>query len=120
MGRKAKQSHTPAPEARHRTHSPAQRTPPAAGATANNDHGGTGKAQRTGAGRDRAGDAGALRAAGSQAGRAWSRLDCVSSNPRLRTYYEGAGCTVVGEQRANKGDGGNRYAVTLLERRLAR
>ncbi len=28
--RKAKQSHTPAPEARHRTHSPAQRTPPAA------------------------------------------------------------------------------------------
>ncbi|MER6844661.1 hypothetical protein, partial [Streptomyces platensis] len=32
--RKAKQSHTPAPEVRHRTHSPAQRTPPAAGATA--------------------------------------------------------------------------------------
>ncbi|OSY39530.1 hypothetical protein BG653_05714 [Streptomyces platensis] len=33
-GRKAKQSTHQAPEARHRTHSPAQRTPPAAGATA--------------------------------------------------------------------------------------
>ncbi|MFJ5802899.1 GNAT family N-acetyltransferase [Streptomyces decoyicus] len=53
------------------------------------------------------------------AGRTWSRLDCVSSNPRLRTYYEGAGYTFVGEQRAKKGDGGNLYAVTLLEKRLA-
>ncbi len=58
-GRKAKQSTHQAPEARHRTHSPAQRTPPAARrngealasitraqaprsgpATANNPHGG--------------------------------------------------------------------------------
>ncbi|MGW2923017.1 N-acetyltransferase family protein [Streptomyces angustmyceticus] len=53
-------------------------------------------------------------------GRAWSRLDCVSSNPRLRTYYEAAGYTVVGEQRAKEGNDGSRYAVTLLEKRLAR
>ncbi len=33
----------------------------------------------------------------TQAGRERCRLDCVSSNPRLRTYYEDAGYTVVGE-----------------------
>ncbi|MFG2098825.1 GNAT family N-acetyltransferase [Streptomyces sp. NPDC048612] len=52
------------------------------------------------------------------AGRAWSRLDCVSSNPRLRTYYEGAGYTVVGEQPVKEGADGSLYAVTLLEKRL--
>ncbi|GFE17379.1 N-acetyltransferase [Streptomyces glebosus] len=51
------------------------------------------------------------------AGRAWARLDCVSSNPRLRTYYEGAGYTVAGE-RSKEGSGGSRYGVTLLEKRL--
>ncbi|MCX4633987.1 GNAT family N-acetyltransferase [Streptomyces platensis] len=51
------------------------------------------------------------------AGRPWARLDCVSRNPRLRTYYEGAGYTVVGEH-TKEGGGGSRYAVTLLEKRL--
>lgn len=54
----------------------------------------------------------------AEAGRAWSRLDCVSSNPRLRTYYEAAGYTVVGEQPFKEGTGGSKYAVTLLEKRL--
>lgn len=52
-------------------------------------------------------------------GRTWSRLDCVSSNPRLRTYYEAAGYTVVGEQPSKEGTGGSTYAVTLLEKRLS-
>ncbi|MFI9052828.1 GNAT family N-acetyltransferase [Streptomyces sp. NPDC053427] len=52
------------------------------------------------------------------AGREWSRLDCVARNPRLRTYYEGAGYTVVGEQPFKEGAAGSRYAVTLLEKRL--
>ncbi|MFC7309742.1 GNAT family N-acetyltransferase [Streptomyces monticola] len=51
-------------------------------------------------------------------GRTWSRLDCVSSNPRLRAYYESAGYTVVGEQPFKEGAGGSRYGVTLLEKRL--
>ncbi|MFI7505049.1 GNAT family N-acetyltransferase [Streptomyces sp. NPDC049687] len=52
------------------------------------------------------------------AGRPYARLDCLSSNPRLREYYETAGYTVVGEQRAKTDDGGSPYAVTLLEKRL--
>ncbi|GAA5615168.1 hypothetical protein Spla01_06373 [Streptomyces platensis] len=36
---------------------------------------------------------------------------------RLRTYYEGAGYAVAGE-RSKKGNGGSRYGVTLLEKRL--
>ncbi|MGW7024812.1 GNAT family N-acetyltransferase [Streptomyces decoyicus] len=52
------------------------------------------------------------------AGRVWSRLDCLSANPRLRTYYEGAGYTVVGEQPFKEGTDGSTYAVTLLEKRL--
>ncbi|MFJ9419268.1 GNAT family N-acetyltransferase [Streptomyces sp. NPDC101227] len=52
------------------------------------------------------------------AGREWSRLDCMTSNPRLRPYYEGAGYTVVGEQPFKEGAGGSTYAVTLLEKRL--
>ncbi|MEU3460039.1 GNAT family N-acetyltransferase [Streptomyces sp. NPDC006733] len=51
-------------------------------------------------------------------GRTLSRLDCVSTNPRLRTYYESAGYTVTGEQPHKDGGGGSRYAVTLLEKRL--
>ncbi|MFG2141344.1 GNAT family N-acetyltransferase [Streptomyces sp. NPDC048650] len=54
----------------------------------------------------------------AEAGRGWCRLDCVASNPRLRTYYEGAGYTVVGEQPLKEGVGEGRYAVTLLEKRL--
>ncbi|MEU8551969.1 GNAT family N-acetyltransferase [Streptomyces roseoverticillatus] len=51
-------------------------------------------------------------------GRTLCRLDCLSSNPRLRDYYEAAGYTVVGEQRAKDGGLGSPYAVTLLEKRL--
>ncbi|MER7174974.1 GNAT family N-acetyltransferase [Streptomyces mesophilus] len=52
-------------------------------------------------------------------GRALCRLDCVSSNPRLRTYYERAGYTVVGEQPFKEGAGGSKYGVTLMELRLS-
>jgi protein-tyrosine phosphatase len=50
--------------------------------------------------------------------RPYARLDCLSSNPHLRTYYESAGYTVAGEQRAKDGGLGSPYAVTLLEKRL--
>lgn len=52
------------------------------------------------------------------AGRALCRLDCVSTNPRLRAYYERAGYTVVGEQPFKSGAGGSKYAVTLMEKRV--
>ncbi|MFI6943126.1 GNAT family N-acetyltransferase [Streptomyces sp. NPDC050418] len=52
------------------------------------------------------------------AGRALCRLDCVSSNPRLRTYYERAGYAVVGEQPLKVGADGSKYGVTLLEKNL--
>lgn len=52
-------------------------------------------------------------------GRPLSRLDCLSSNPRLREYYQAAGYTVVGEQSTKDGGLGSPYAVTLLEKRLA-
>ncbi|MBO1333262.1 GNAT family N-acetyltransferase [Streptomyces sp. VRA16 Mangrove soil] len=52
------------------------------------------------------------------AGRSHCRLDCVSSNPRLRAYYEGHGYAVVGEQPFKSGGAGSSYAVTLLEKRL--
>ncbi|MDQ0685512.1 protein-tyrosine phosphatase [Streptomyces achromogenes] len=52
------------------------------------------------------------------AGRPYARLDCLSANPRLRAYYESAGYTVVGEQRAKDGGTGSPYAVTLLQKRL--
>lgn len=48
----------------------------------------------------------------------YARLDCLSTNPRLRTYYEKAGYTVAGEQPAKKDGSGSPYAVTLLEKRL--
>lgn len=51
-------------------------------------------------------------------GRPYARLDCLASNRRLRAYYESAGYTVVGEQRAKDGGSGSPYAVTLLEKRL--
>lgn len=51
-------------------------------------------------------------------GRTYARLDCLVSNPRLRAYYESAGYTVVGEQRAKDGGLGSTYAVTLMEKRL--
>ncbi|MFH8371225.1 N-acetyltransferase [Streptomyces sp. NPDC018031] len=53
------------------------------------------------------------------AGRTLCRLDCLSNNARLRRYYQDAGYTVVGETPAKHGDAGKRYAVTLLEKRLA-
>ncbi|WP_037674559.1 GNAT family N-acetyltransferase [Streptomyces griseus] len=52
-------------------------------------------------------------------GRPYARLDCLSTNPRLRRYYESAGYTVVGEQPAKDGGTGSPYGVTLLEKRLA-
>ncbi|MGW4981678.1 GNAT family N-acetyltransferase [Streptomyces mirabilis] len=52
------------------------------------------------------------------AGRPLSRLDCLSTNPRLRKYYQAAGYTVVGEQTAKDGGLGTPYAVTLLEKHL--
>ncbi|MGW6394497.1 GNAT family N-acetyltransferase [Streptomyces sp. NPDC055103] len=51
-------------------------------------------------------------------GRAVARLDCVSSNPRLRTYYEAAGYRVVGEEPGKLAADGTRYGVTLMERSL--
>ncbi|KOG28550.1 GNAT family N-acetyltransferase [Streptomyces resistomycificus] len=51
-------------------------------------------------------------------GRPYARLDCLSTNPRLRTYYESAGYQVVGEQPAKNTGSGSPYAVTLLEKRL--
>jgi protein-tyrosine phosphatase len=54
----------------------------------------------------------------AEAGRAYCRLDCVSTNPRLRAYYEGAGYTVVGEQPFKDGGSGSTYGVTLLEKKL--
>ncbi|MFF9817184.1 GNAT family N-acetyltransferase [Streptomyces sp. NPDC014006] len=52
-------------------------------------------------------------------GRPHARLDCLSTNPRLRAYYESAGYRVVGEQQAKTDGGGSPYAVTLLEKRLS-
>ncbi|MFG2641496.1 GNAT family N-acetyltransferase [Streptomyces sp. NPDC048370] len=53
-------------------------------------------------------------------GRAVARLDCVTSNPRLRTYYEAAGYGVVGEEPGKLAADGTRYGVTLLEKALTR
>lgn len=54
------------------------------------------------------------------AGRSRCRLDFVSTNPRLGTYYKDRGYEVVGEQPFKSGAGGSSYAVTLMEKRLAR
>ncbi|WP_175439065.1 GNAT family N-acetyltransferase [Streptomyces vilmorinianum] len=53
-------------------------------------------------------------------GRAVARLDCVSSNPRLRTYYEAAGYTAVGDEPGKLAADGTRYGVILLEKILTR
>jgi len=54
----------------------------------------------------------------TESGRTLSRLDCISTNPHLRRYYEAAGYTVVGEQPMKDCGTGSPYAVTLLEKRL--
>ncbi|MFE2143778.1 hypothetical protein ACFXA3_18920, partial [Streptomyces sp. NPDC059456] len=46
------------------------------------------------------------------------RLDCVSTNPRLLTYYRSAGYRVVGEFPHKEGKDGRVYGVILLEKRL--
>ncbi|WP_328401399.1 GNAT family N-acetyltransferase [Streptomyces sp. NBC_00390] len=51
-------------------------------------------------------------------GRELARLDCLSRNPRLRTYYEAAGYRVVGEQPVKVAADGSRYGVLLLEKSL--
>ncbi|MER6095335.1 GNAT family N-acetyltransferase [Streptomyces sp. NPDC001728] len=51
-------------------------------------------------------------------GRAVARLDCLSDNPRLRTYYEAAGYRAVGEEPGKLAADGTRYGVTLMERSL--
>ncbi|GAA1364311.1 GNAT family N-acetyltransferase [Streptomyces beijiangensis] len=52
----------------------------------------------------------------SDVGRPLVRLDCVTSNPRLRTYYESAGYRVVGEFTGKARRDGLVYGVTLLEK----
>ncbi|WP_329116339.1 GNAT family N-acetyltransferase [Streptomyces sp. NBC_01465] len=52
----------------------------------------------------------------AESGRPLVRLDCVTSNPRLRTYYEGAGYRVVGEFPGKVRPDGLVYGVTLLEK----
>jgi len=54
------------------------------------------------------------------AGRELARLDCLSTNPRLRAYYEAAGYRVVGEEPAKVSADGSSYGVLLLEKRLRR
>ncbi|MFD8569624.1 GNAT family N-acetyltransferase [Streptomyces sp. NPDC057694] len=51
-------------------------------------------------------------------GRSLCRLDCVTTNAGLRTYYAGRGYTVVGEQPFKAGAGGSSYGVTLWEKPL--
>ncbi|MGW0122476.1 GNAT family N-acetyltransferase [Streptomyces sp. NPDC003327] len=53
-------------------------------------------------------------------GRSVARLDSLTSNPRLRTYYEAAGYRVVGEEPGKLAADGSRYAVTLWERPVTR
>ncbi|MGW6060116.1 N-acetyltransferase family protein [Streptomyces sp. NPDC055189] len=54
----------------------------------------------------------------AEAGRERCRLDCVSTNPRLREYYEAAGYTVVGELPGKVAADGSTYGVMLLEKDL--
>ncbi|MEU9864509.1 GNAT family N-acetyltransferase [Streptomyces sp. NPDC047971] len=51
-------------------------------------------------------------------GRGVARLDSVSRNPRLRTYYEAAGYTAVGEEPGKTAADGTRYGVILREKPL--
>ena len=50
-------------------------------------------------------------------GRTAARLDCEARDPRLRTYYEGAGYGAVDRLEKVAADG-RRYAVTLMEKAL--
>ncbi|WP_055564897.1 GNAT family N-acetyltransferase [Streptomyces atriruber] len=52
------------------------------------------------------------------AGRELSRLDVVTTNPRLHTYYEEAGYAVVGELADKVAADGAPYGVLLMERPL--
>jgi ribosomal protein S18 acetylase RimI-like enzyme len=52
----------------------------------------------------------------SRAGRPLVRLDCVTSNARLRAYYESAGFRTVGEFPGKVRPDGLVYGVTLLEK----
>ncbi|MFD3530842.1 GNAT family N-acetyltransferase [Streptomyces sp. NPDC058664] len=54
------------------------------------------------------------------AGRTLARLDCLTNNPRLRTYYEAAGYRAVGEEPGKLAADGTRYGVTLMERPVTR
>ncbi|WP_330296108.1 GNAT family N-acetyltransferase [Streptomyces sp. NBC_00503] len=54
----------------------------------------------------------------ARTGRERARLDCVSTNPRLIAYYQGAGYRVVGEFPHKVGKNGQVYGVILLEKRL--
>ncbi|MFF1510705.1 GNAT family N-acetyltransferase [Streptomyces sp. NPDC058326] len=56
----------------------------------------------------------------ASAGRTVARLDCLTDNPRLRTYYEAAGYRAVGEEPGKLAADGTRYGVTLMERSLPR
>ncbi|MBT2456314.1 GNAT family N-acetyltransferase [Streptomyces sp. ISL-86] len=54
----------------------------------------------------------------ARTGRERARLDCVSTNPRLLAYYQGAGYRVVGEFPSKQAKDGRVYGVILLERLL--
>ncbi|ALO07852.1 Conventional protein tyrosine phosphatase [Streptomyces venezuelae] len=52
-------------------------------------------------------------------GRTLARLDCETRNPRLGTYYEGAGYTALAPLLEKVGPDGRRYTVTLMEKSVA-
>lgn len=54
----------------------------------------------------------------AELGLAYSRLDCVAANPRLRAYYEAAGYLRVGEGVQRNREAAT-YPVTLLQKRLS-
>ncbi|MGW0394989.1 N-acetyltransferase family protein [Streptomyces sp. NPDC003042] len=56
----------------------------------------------------------------ARTGRERARLDCLSTNPRLLAYYQGAGYRVAGEFPHKEGKDGRIYGVILLEKRLDR
>jgi ribosomal protein S18 acetylase RimI-like enzyme len=56
----------------------------------------------------------------AETGREFVRLDCLTTNPRLRTYYEDAGYRIAGEQPGKVAKDGSRYAVILFEKPLGR
>ncbi|MFD7713904.1 tyrosine-protein phosphatase [Streptomyces sp. NPDC059786] len=52
------------------------------------------------------------------AGRPYARLDCLTTSPRLRAYYEAAGYTPLRDQQIHHPTTGRTYEVTLMEKRL--